>query len=81
MYDPKGTFDVLDPNTGEVFGRIKAGRYTDIKFRGPDRKAIDGEMDGLELKNFEGKVMGRIEGDSLVQDHSGIAYPLRPSED
>lgn len=77
MYDPNATYDVLDPNTGEVFGRLKAGQYTDLQFRGPDRKAIDGEMDGTQLKSFEGKVLGHIDGDALVQEHSGIAYPLR----
>lgn len=77
MYDPNATYDVLDPSTGEVFGRLDAGQYTDLQFRGPDRKAIDGKMDGLQLVSSEGKVIGRIDGDALVQEHSGIAYPLR----
>ncbi|WP_158894541.1 MULTISPECIES: hypothetical protein [unclassified Pseudomonas] len=77
MYDPTATYDVLDPNTGEVLGRLKAGQYTDLHYGGVDKNAIDGSMDGTQLKSYEGKVIGHIDGDAFVQEHSGIAYPLR----
>jgi hypothetical protein len=76
MYEPTATYDVLDPDTGEVFGKLTAGVYADLQHRA-DRELEDGRIQGTQLLDYSGKVIGRIEGDTLVQEPSGVAFPLR----
>ncbi|WP_124307458.1 hypothetical protein [Pseudomonas chlororaphis] len=76
MYDPTATYDVLEPDTGEVFGKLTAGVYADLQFRA-GREIEDGAIQGLELISTSGEVIGRIEGDTLVQEGTGVVYPLR----
>lgn len=76
MFDPKATYDVLDPKDGDPFGKITAGIYADLKHRAGRELGL-GQIRDLKLINGDGTVLGHIEGDTLVQTATGVLFPLR----